>query len=251
MTKKQDACRLFHISDSQWSRFRDRLQCIIDENGLMEDKWQTGTAARDRASEILVQQRARIFPPPLPEALRSGPWSQRHTEALMCLATQAKSNLTQRQRRGTRVERAALPPLTFTSEPPSDSQPASATAVANPEPTPLRLEDCQFVINRGGHYGGYTGANDKTFLAKDLMVEGSTTITAERFLRFLWTQKTLLHDGHITIKANGQWSVIDLDSERMWQSCLRINLLQQQQKIICKIWPRRMLACLPCVSPDC
>jgi hypothetical protein len=224
MVNKQEACRLFNITNRQWAEFRDTLQDVIDRNSLGQDRWQIGTAARDRATKILLQQRAEIFPEPFLANLRVESWSEEQTDALMRLACPAKGNLSQqRRRRGTAAVQLS-----------ESAHASSDPAVADTKPAPLCLKDCQFVVERDGPIDG----SDEviTLLARDMMTEDSTTITIDTFLQSLQSQGFADKRDRIAIRANGEWDIVYSAREEIWQSALRINLRLRQQVIKCKVW---------------
>ena len=237
MVNRQDACRVFGITEQQWSTFRARLEAIIDEDNLSGGQWQVGTPDRDAAINILLQRRPQIFPPPFPRALRVGNWSREQTSALMCLATQAKSNLIQKQRRGRRqpggvtTMRTPLPelvPLEPLSPPPAA---LSQSTAADSELPPLPLRQYLVVVRfdcRRHH--------DAVFFSLGILMEGgSTTVTVAQLLRHLRKITALVHGEYVMVKANGEWGRLSLARESVWQTCLEVNQRLQTGKIMCKV----------------
>jgi hypothetical protein len=222
------------ISKPYHSLLRQRLEKIIGQDPrLLGGRWHMGSVDRDYAVPILTQQkRGEIFAAPFSPELRNSSWTDRMTTALMTIAVNAKGNASQWAKRHTLGPTEIDMDLGLLTTAPS---PSSAGQLV-PSSSFIALNDCQFVIR------GYARdfPVDTTFSASALMQSADTTITAQQFITFLEGERHFNPQTHILkIHANGARSEIYVHSERIWQSCLCINIDRQESIIKLSVHDRR------------
>jgi hypothetical protein len=249
------------------SLVRTRLEGILGEDDvlpLLKGGWQIGSLARSQIKKVLLDRRVEIFSPPVVKNCEDGVWTDDDTKTLITWARQAKSNVVQqhrRQARNPRPSRAQQPadsgitlPATYLSTSPSPSlaqhtpspslarhtlspslarhtlSPSLARHTLSPSLARHTLRDCQFVIE--GRTSAIGFPPNLTFQASRLMDDGDELITVDKFIGFLTSQCQFDSWRHrLFIVANGVPSVIERQSDIIWQSCLDMNL-QTGKKLI-------------------